>query len=353
MELWGYGSVACPDHVTERMEHKFDHYRSILELDDKAIAEVIEADRIDILVVLAGHTSGHRLGVLAFQSAPLQVDCGSLATLGIEHVKYRLTDEWLDPLATQKYYLEEFVYLPGGSVCFRPEEHAPPVSRPPVLDNGYVTFGSFNNRLKVNDDVISLWSQVLNAVPESRLLLKFPGSHDSIMADDLRDRFHGQGIPSERILIRKYCRSFAEHIQCYHAVDIALDTYPFNGGITTLEGLWMGVPLITLVGDRFALRTGFQVLSQLGLEYFATRTPQEYVAKAVALAGQVQSLVRLRASLRQRMQTSSLCDRQRYARELEAAFRMMWQRWCREETGDIAAQPRVCAHPVSEGVVSP
>jgi protein O-GlcNAc transferase len=353
LELWGYGSVACPDHVTERIRTKFDRYRSIFELDDKALADLIASDQIDILVALAGYTSGHRLGVLAFQPAPIQVDSGSLATLGMEQVKYRLTDQWLDPLDTQEHYLEEFVHLPGGSICYRPAENAPPVKPSPALDNGYITFGSFNSRLKLNDDVISLWSQVLKVVPESRLLLKFPGSHDSIMANDMRERFHGQGIASERVLIQGYCRSFEEHMRCYHAVDIALDTYPFNGGVTILEGLWMGVPLISLVGERFALRTGLQVLTQLDMGYFATRTPKEYLAKARALASQVESLAKLRATLRGRMQASSLCDSQRYARELEVAYRMMWQRYCHQYGAGAATGDPACTYSNREGAAQP
>jgi len=351
MQLWGYGSVASPDHVTERLKRKFDHYRSILELNDRAVAERIAADRIDILVALAGHTSGNRLGVMAFQPAPVQVDWGSLASLGMEQVTYRLSDPCLDPPETRRNYVEELVYLPGGFVCYRPAEDMPAIGPAPVLRNGYVTFGSLNSLLKINDDTLTLWAQVLQAVPASRLLLKFPGSHDPRLADEVRTRFQEKGIEAERLIIAGYCRSMPDHWQHYHAVDIALDTYPFNGCVTSLEGLWMGVPLISLAGRRYTSRTGLSILTSLELDFFCAHTPTEYVAKARALAGQVPSLAKLRASLRERMQASALCDGQRYARELVAAFRGIWQRHCQNETGLSTDAASMGAHPGSEGAL--
>lgn len=328
VEIYGYGSVARPDEVTERLERKFDGYRDIRKLDDKAAADLIERDKIDILVALAGHTMGHRLGVLAYKPAPVQVDSGSLATIGMEQVDFRLTDQWLDPPKTQTDYLEELVYLPGGFVCYRPAENVPVPAPPPVSRNGYITFGSFNNLLKVNDYTISLWTTVLQTVPNSRLLIKFNGSHDSALMNMVRDRFEQNSIPSERLHIISYCRTFAEHMRCFHAIDIALDTYPFNGCVTTLEGLWMGVPTLTLNGATYVARVGRNIMTQLGLDVFAANSPDQFVAKAVALAEQMPFLEKLRASLRQRMRASTLCDPQRYARELEAAYRHMWMQWC-------------------------
>jgi predicted O-linked N-acetylglucosamine transferase (SPINDLY family) len=263
----------------------------------------------------------------------------------MEQVKYRLTDRWLDPPATQADYLEELVYLPGGFVCYYPGMDLPTIGPAPVLENGYITFGSFNNLLKINDDTLTLWTEVLKAVPDSRLLLKFPGSHDPILANGLVERFRTRGIAPERLHIAGYCRSFTDHIQHYHAVDIALDTCHFNGCVTTLEGLWMGVPLVNLVGERYTGRTGLSLLTQLELAFFCAGTPREFVAKARTLAAQVPSLVQLRATLRQRMLSSTLCDSQRYARELEAAFRMIWQRHCREGGTGRAARSRLSACP--------
>jgi len=327
-EVYGYGSVTHPDETTERLKGKFDAYRDILKLDNRGAADLIERDKIDILVALAGHTTGHRLVLLGYKSAPIQVDMGSLATTGMEQIDYRLTDQWLDPPDTQDDCAEAFVYLPGGSVCYRPAQNSPAVAAPPVLKNGYITFGSFNNLLKVNDDTMGLWARVLQAVPDSRLLLKFHGSHDRRLVQAVSDRFAQHCISKERLQFMGYCASYAEHMQCFHAMDIALDTYPFNGGVTSLEGLWMGVPLISLTGRSFTHRTGFHLLTQIGLGSFAAQTAQAYVLKAAALAGQIPSLTTLRGSLRTRMQTSTLCDPRRYARQWEAACRCMWTRWC-------------------------
>jgi protein O-GlcNAc transferase len=333
IEVYGYGSVARPDEVTERLAQKFDGYRDILKLDDKAVADLVERDKIDILVALAGHSTGHRLGVLAHKPAPIQVDSGSLGTTGMEQVDYRLTDRWLDPPNTQADYLEKFKYLPGGFVCYRPAPNAPAVARPPVLKNGYLTFGSFNNLLKVNDDTIGLWTRILRAVPDSRLLMKFHGSHDPILMQMIRDRFERNRISSDRLQFIGYCDSFAEHLQCFRTMDIALDTYPFNGCLTTLEGLWMGVPTLTLNGTSYVAQVGRSIMTQLGLDVFTANTPDEFVAKAGTLAQQIPVLVKLRRSLRPCMQASTVCDPQRYARELETAFRHMWTTWCKLQSG--------------------
>ena len=338
-EVYGYGHVAVPDEVTARVAGKFDHYRGIHGLADEAVADLIERDQIDILVGIASHTEGHRLGVLALKPSPIQVDLGSLGGTGLPQIDYRITDQWLDPPEVQPYYLEELVYVRDGAVCYRPPDFAPPVGPLPARLRGVVTFGSFNNGLKINPSVVTLWSEILRRVPDSRLLLKCAGGGDAEWTDRLREAFSRLRIDPRRIEI---CgrRSPAEHLRLYGQMDIALDPHPFNGCVSTLEALWMGVPVVTLAGDVFVSRMGATVLSCLGMEALVASHPDGYVAAAVTLAGNLETLERLRRSLRARMAGSPLCDGRRYARQIEAAYRRMWRRWCEGRVKDRRSRIR-------------
>lgn len=328
-EVYGYASVSHPDEMTERLRKKFDHYRNVFGVGDAQVADLIQRDKIDILVEIGGHTGDNRLGVMAYKPAPIQVDYGGLSTTGMEQIDYRLTDSLLDPPERHKFYVEESVCLPGGLFCYSPPDFAPPVAPLPAERNGCVTFGSFNGSLKINRHILSLWAQVLKANDNSRLLMKFPGARDQNMKDMFLSHFEQLGIARERIRVERW-RPSVEHLKLYGQVDIALDTYPFNGCITTLEGLWMGVPIISLVGKHSLLsRSGLSILSRIGLEFFAAATPGEFVAKATAFAQNVPALAKIRATLRDRMAASALCDAKGYAESLETAYRQMWHRWCK------------------------
>ena len=329
VEVYGYGNVARPDEMTERLKRQFDHYRSIRGLDDKTVAGMIERDKIDILVEIGGHSGDNRLLVLAYKPAPIQVDYGGINTSGMEQIDYRLTDSLLDSPQAQKLYVEELVYLPGGLFCYRPPDFAPPITSLPALRNGHITFGSFNNNLKVHSHIISLWAQVLKANDGSCFLMKFRGGNDRKVAESYFQQFELFGIDRDRVQI--YGRlPTVEHLQLYGELDIMLDTYPFNGCITTLEGLWMGVPTISLAGKghSFLPRVGLSILSRLDMDFFAASTPEEYIAKTTALASNLDALAEIRASMRQRMAASVLCEAKTFAGSVEAAYRKMWHRWC-------------------------
>lgn len=335
LQVYGYGYVTRPDETTKRLEQKFDCYRDIHAMHYEKTARLIEQDEIDILVEMGGHSDNNCLGVLKYKPAPIQVDHGGIDTSGMEQIDYRLTDELLDPPHLQKFYVEQSICLPGGLASFRPARVSPLVSPLPAKRNGYVTFGSFNNNIKISDDIMSLWAQILNATDDSCLVLKFIAGGDQGARDRYFRKLAQLGIDRERVKIYGTMPHF-EHLRLLGQVDIALDTYPYNGCITTLEGLWMGVPTVTLVGEHYVSRVGYSVLSRVGLGIFAASTPQEYVAKAVAFAGQLENLAAIRASLRQRLLESDLCDPRRLAREIEAAFRKMWYRWCHSQGVSMA-----------------
>lgn len=335
VEVYGYGNVEFPDQVTECLQDKFDFYRNICGVRDEAVAELIEQDKIDILVDLAGHTADNRLLVLAYKPAPIQVSyLGYPDTTGMEAVDYRLTDVLANPPESQKFYTEELVFLPDGFLCYRPADFAPSVASLPAAKNGYITFGSFNNNCKINPFITALWAEVLKADSRSRLLLKLKGGGDKQVNDRYISQFEQLGIGRERVAIYGW-KSPAEHLQLYGEVDIALDSYPYNGTTTTCEALWMGVPTISLVGQCHVSRVGLSILSRVGLGFFAASTPAEYVAKATALAANPESLAKIRSSLRARAATSGLCCAKLFSREVESAYRKMWHRWCQSRVADV------------------
>ena len=327
VEVYGYGNVRMPGGVTERLKQNFDHYRNIRGLDDETVVDMIQRDKIDILVELSGHTTDNRLLVMAHKPAPIQVSyLGSPDTTGMESIDYRFTDALADAPESQEFYTEELFFLPDGFLCYKPADFAPPVAPLPALRKDYITFGSFNSSSEVHPHIIELWAKILKANRNSRILLKFATSIESQMNRDYFSQFEELGIDSSRVAI---CgrKSIDEHLRLHGEVDIALDTYPCNGFTTTCETLWMGVPVISLVGKCHVSRVGLSILSSIGLDLFATLTPGEYVAKATALAMNPAALAKIRASMRQRMKDSALCNAKGFAQKVEAAYRKMWHRW--------------------------
>ena len=327
LEVYGYGNVPRPDAVTGRLAGKVEVYRPVHGMDDLAVVRRIEEDRIDILVEVGGFCQDHRVGLLAYQPAPIQVDLGGLSTLGLDSVEYRITDSILDPPDSQPYYGERLTYLAGGADCFCPPQVSPCVASQPAKANGHVTFGVFNHPAKITAGMLSCWTEILKAVPDSHLLIKAPALTDAGVRQYYRSELARRGVSPDRVHTHGVMDHYA-HLESLGRVDLALDTYPYNGCMTTLEGLWMGVPTVSLAGNTFVSREGLSILGRMGLEVFVAASPQEYVAKAVAFAGQVEHLAAIRASLRDKMLGSVLCDAGRVGREMESAFRQMWRRWC-------------------------
>lgn len=331
LELIGYGNIQTPDQVTERLAAKLALYRPVHGMEDRAVADLIQQDQIDILVGVTGHTAGHRLGVLAYKPAPIQVDWGCINTTGMTQVDYRFTDQWFDPPGTDEDYVEELVRLPGGWSCFCAPRDAAPLAPLPALSNGYITFGSFNHHFKINPGVVSLWSGVLRACPGSRLLLKNAAGADLEICQRLYRAFAQHGVSAERIRI--FGRVAPEaHWKLYNRVDVALDTHPYNGCITTLDALWMGVPVVSLVGPAWVSRLGLSLLANVGLEKFVAHSSEQYMAKAQALCANLDVLNTIRLSMRQRMLDSPLLDAQRFAQDIADALRQMWRSHCHSQT---------------------
>jgi protein O-GlcNAc transferase len=328
VETFCYANMEGSDSKTGDFMRIADHWRDIKTLDDAAVTRLIVSDEIDILVDLAGYSSGNRLGVFARKPAPIQVSyLGYPATTGMQAMDYRFTDEQADPHGgTEHLHTEKLWRLPGGFLCYQPPTEAI-LAAPPCIKNGYVTFGSFNNLAKVNADVIALWSGILNRTPGSRLLLKSKILAYSEMRERTLRMFEACGIGRERIELMNWRAEHMDHLDSYRLMDIALDTFPYNGTTTTCEALWMGVPVVTLAGKEHVSRVGVSILTHAGLSEFIANDITTYTDLAVSLTGNVEKLEMLRTQLRTRMSESSLCDPVQITRNIEAAYRTIWKDW--------------------------
>ncbi len=329
-EIFCYYNHAVSDEVTQRLTLLADHWRDIHAISDDAATAQIRADCIDILVDLAGHTAGGRMLTFARKPAPLQVTwLGYFCTTGLSAMDYRITDAHADPIGMSECYYSETLYrLPDTFVCYQPPKDTPQVGALPAIARGCITFGSFNNLTKLTSDVLKLWAQVLSAVPGSRLLLKAAALADAATRQQLIADFAAHGVNEDRLMLVSSDATHFEHLNRYNQVDIGLDPFPCNGGTTSFDAMWMGVPVVTLAGDRFISRMGVSILTSVGLTELIADTPDDYVAIAVSLAGDLDRMVTLRAGLRERMTTSPLIDAKRFTLNLEQAYREMWTIWC-------------------------
>jgi predicted O-linked N-acetylglucosamine transferase (SPINDLY family) len=330
VEAFCYADVACPDGQTAVLQSLAHQWRDTFGLSTEQLVELIRRDRIDILVELAGHTAGNRLLVLARRPAPVQVSyLGYPCTTGLSAIDYRLGDAVTDPPAEPPCSSEEIVRLRGCFCTYTPSNNAPAVSPLPARSRGAITFGSLHKLEKLNPDVLDLWCRVLIDVPAARLLLCRNALYGAT-ADDLRRQFEDRGIAPARLVFQRVEPVNLQHLRIYHDIDVALDPFPWNGHTTACEALWMGVPVLALRGRRHAARMVASVLSTLGLTDWIAETPEDYHKKAVDLAGNLTLLAEIRTQLRDRMRLSPLANGADFTRQLESAYRRMWQQWCKQ-----------------------
>ncbi len=315
-----YSNNLTDDALTERFRAAATWWRPVLGLSDDAVAAQIRADGIDILFDLSGHTAQNRLRVFARKPAPLQITwAGYGATTGLAAMDYWLADARQIPPEAEPWYREKIIRMPASYIAWEPPapDEAPPVGPLPAETNGYITFGSFNFLSKLSPEVVAVWSRILMRVPDARLLLKAGSFNCATVRERYRALFAGHGIGADRLEFAGGT-SRAEHLAITGRTDIALDSFPYNGGLTTLETLWMGVPVITLPGATLCSRHSFGYLHTLGLTDHVAADSEHYVELAVALAAEQDRLAALRAGLRDRMRASPLCDADGFARELLA-----------------------------------
>ncbi|HEY2342685.1 MAG TPA: tetratricopeptide repeat protein [Chthoniobacteraceae bacterium] len=320
--IYAYSNLPAPDALTLKIQALDVQWRSIVGVSDEEAAAMIRADEIDILVDLGVHTARNRLPVFGRRPAPVQVTyLGYCGTSGLQSMDYRLSDHYLDPPAeTAEIYSERTLHLPRSYWLYVPPVTTALPSGPPALAAGSIVFGCLNNFAKVSPDAMQLWLEILAATPGSRLLLHAP---EGSCRTGIRERFAHFGLPDDRLeFIGRQTAS--EYLQTYREIDICLDPFPYGGGITTCDAMWMGVPVVSLIGSTAVGRGGYSILSNLGLERLAAKTAEEYVAIAVSLAGDRETLANLRATLRARMENSALRDPVGFTRNLETVYRQMW-----------------------------
>lgn len=322
-----YSGVTAPDAMTERFQKAADLWRDVADLSDEALAAQIRADLIDILVDLSGFTNGNRLPVFGRRPAPVQVTAWGYATgTGMDAMQYLLSDPVLTPPESRSTYAEQVVDLPSF-LCYAPMDEYPPVWPPPVIERGYVTFGAFNRLAKLSAVTIEAWAAILNAVPGSQLLIKTGQRGPDPARDRLVDALQALGIDRDRVELRGSTPRL-EHLAAHADVDMMLDSIPHGGGITTLDALLMGVPVVTLLGKRPPGRASASFLTTLGLPDLIARSVDEYVAIAARAAAEPDRLVHERLSLRERLLASPIGDTRRYVRSVEDVYQDLWRRCC-------------------------
>jgi predicted O-linked N-acetylglucosamine transferase (SPINDLY family) len=306
-------------------------WRNTVGMEDEALAELIRQDGVDILVDLTQHMAGNRLLMFARKPAPVQVSfAGYPDSTGLETIEFRISDRYLElHQRMERIGRKEFVYLIDSFWCYDPCGMNIQVNELPSKSSGIITFGNLNNFCKVNAPVLRLWARVLRKVKDSRLLLLSKnGSH----RQRTLDAFEREGVQASRLEFVGY-RPRREYLELYHRLDIVLDSFPSNGHTTSLDALWMGVPVVSLAGETPVSRAGLSQLNNLGLPELVACSEAEYVNVAEALAQNLPRLAQLRSTLRERMENSVIMDSSRFARNIESAYRKMWQAWCTAQTG--------------------
>jgi protein O-GlcNAc transferase len=328
VEVYCYHSHSVHDAITDRFARIADHWVPSGGLSDERLAERIRGEGIDILVDLAGHTGDNRLLVFARKPAPVQVTyLGYPTTTGLSAMDWRLTTWEVDPEGSERWYTERLYRLPRTLWCYRsPQEgECGEMAPTPALSKGHVTFGSMNHLAKISQETVEVWGAILRELPDARLVMT--SIPEGMAQERLKERFAAQGIPPERL--RLHGRLPAERFRALsRGIDIVLDPFPYNGTTTTCEALWMGLPVITLIGKTSVARSGYALLKTVGLEGLCAKDGAEYVRIAAGLARNPSRLDALRQGMRSRLEASPLRDEEGFARDIEEAYREMWREWC-------------------------
>ncbi len=325
-EIFCYNDRLPKDSMTARFQAASSHWRDVFGQSDDQLAAQIRDDRIDILFDLAGHTARNRILMFTRKPAPLQISwIGYEGTTGIAAIDYLLADRYMVPDGAESNYCESVLRLPDCYLSYDPSTEAPQVAALPALTSGRVTFGSFNNLAKVSPAVVAIWAKILRQVGGSRLMLKYRGMEDASLSRRYRELFAAEGIAPEQLILEGWS-PLGEMLAAHGRIDIALDPFPFAGGVTTCNALWMGVPVVTWPGETFASRHALSYLSNVGFTETVAENADEYVAIAVRLAGNLSHLAEIRSMLRATVAASPLCNGRRFAESFMQLLRETWQR---------------------------
>ena len=319
--IYCYANVRQPDEVTESFQALHVKWRDIYDIPDQDVIQQIKADQIDILIDLAGHSANNRMTLFAQKPAPIQMTyLGYPNTTGLPAIDYRITDKIADPDELTLLNSEKLLYMAPCFLCYTPQA-SPPIKKSSIHKTGCIRFGTFNTLAKMNDRVINVWAGILKQLPHSKLLLKNKSISDLEIQADIQKRFQTFGIEKDRLIFKAYIDDPVEHLLLYQTIDIALDTFPYNGTTTTFEALWMGVPVIGLIGQSHVSRVTYSILSALGLSELMGQNEYEYSEKAIQLANDKSLLRYLNKNLRTIMAQSILTDGAAFTRQFERLIR--------------------------------
>jgi predicted O-linked N-acetylglucosamine transferase (SPINDLY family) len=332
LEVYCYAHVSKPDQTTETIQKRVKRFLFVHELDDRALAKQIQSDGIDILVDLAGYTANSRVLVMTFHPAPIQITyLGYPTTTGLKHIDYRLTDLVVDPEGvSDKFHTETLIRVEPHFFCFPPLGNNVPISRLPALDRKKLTFGAFHNTSKISDAVIRLWADILNQLPDASLMLQAAAYDDPDIVRYFQSCFESHGVSNKRTRFIGTL-PFDHYLRRHHHIDIMLDTFPWTGHTTSCHALWMGIPTLTLEGNRHSSRIGTCLMKALGLDDWVAKDHQSFIKKAIDFSKDLESLNTIRTTMRKRILESSISNKKTYARALENTFRNVWCKWCEKQ----------------------
>jgi len=332
MEVFCYAHVPNPDQTTKTVQKKVNQYIQIHKMNDRELAKRIRFDGIDILVDLAGHTANSRVRAMIFNPAPIQMTyLGYPTTTGLKHIDYRITDAIVDPEGdSDSLHTEKLIRLEPHFFCFPPLGNSIPVSQLPALKKKHITFGGFHNTSKISDSVIRLWADVLRQIPDSDIIFQAAAYDDPDVVRYFQSCFEHYGIHSNRM---KYIGKvpFDHYLKLHNTIDIMLDTFPWTGHTTSCHALWMGIPILTLDGNRHSSRIGKCLMNALGLSEWVARDQQAFIKNAHDFSQQIESIDKIRKGLRKRILKSTISHKQKYVQSLENTFRNVWEKWCEEQ----------------------
>ncbi len=331
-EIFCYCNNEIFDDTTELLSNLSEHWRNITNESDDSVVKSIANDGVNILIDLSGHTAGNRMPVFARKPAAVQATwLGYPSTTGLSTIDYRFTDEISDPEGiADEFHSEKLIRMEDGFLCYQGDDGVILDDTPPCFGKGYVTFASFNNITKINSVIVELWSKVLHRTPNSRFLVKTSTLTDDKGKAYCLELFAKNGIEEDRIDWHFRLPKASDHLKLYNQIDIALDTYPYNGTTTTFEALWMGVPVVTLSGDRHASRVSASILKTLKLDSMVAETGEQFVETAIKVANDFNGLSKLRRELRSKLIHSPLCDAKGFTKKMERAYKKMWKDYLKE-----------------------
>tara|TARA_Y100001936_G_scaffold253585_1_gene319168 strand:- start:11896 stop:14067 length:2172 start_codon:yes stop_codon:yes gene_type:complete len=329
VEIYSYADVARVDDQTRWFETHSDCWRRTFGQGDEQLAEQIREDKIDVLIDVAGHTAGNRLLTFARQPAPVQASwLGYGGTTGLEAMGWRITDSVTDPIENEDHYCENLIRLPDSLFCYAGDDDLPAITDPPFETAGYLTFGSLNNFSKLNDDTLRCWAEIVSAVPNSRMLIKGRGLGDQQLRQRVTAIFSAEGISPDRLDLLDHLPKKSDHLSLFSKIDIMLDTFPYSGATTICEALWMGVPVITMAGDKYVSRMAAGILKVAKLEELIAENRQSYIRLAKSLADQKNRISNYRKTLRRQVMHSPIADQKQFVTAMESVIRHMWTDWC-------------------------